>query len=104
MKYITVTFMVEREGKYFVSRCLELGTASFGEDVDEAVTNLVDATGVYLNTLAELGEDRRVLREKGVRVYDYEPAVMDLRRRLPGRVSTDSVVRPQVLPLSTAAA
>lgn len=104
MKYIIVTFMVEREGEYFVSRCLELGTASFGRDRDEALENLADATDVYLNTLAELGEVRGVLREKGVRVYSYEPAVMDLRRRLPGRVPTDSILSPRVLELETVAA
>ena len=34
MEYIMLTFMVEPEGEYQVSKCLELGTASFGTDIE----------------------------------------------------------------------
>ena len=68
MKYIIVTFAVEQEGEYYVSRCRELGTASFGSTEQEAVENLSDATQEYLNTLQELGECAQVLRQKKVPV------------------------------------
>lgn len=97
MEYIIVTLMVEREGEYYVSKCLELGTASFGRSEKEAFDNLIDATEVYLNTLEDLGECRLVLREKGVRVYSYEPAEL----KVPKKIPAGSTVRARVLPLQT---
>jgi predicted RNase H-like HicB family nuclease len=91
-----VTFLVEREGEYYVSKCLELGTASFGRDKEEAIENLADATEVYLNTLEDLGECRLVLKEKGVRVYSYEPAELEVRR---AKFPAGSTIQPTVLPL-----
>lgn len=97
MEYIIVTFMVEREGEYYVSKCLELGTASFGRNEKEALENLGDATEVYLNTLEDLGECRLVLKEKGVRVYSYEPARLERRVTFPaGSMIT---IRATVMPL-----
>lgn len=100
MEYIIVTFMVEREGEYFVSKCLELGTASFGRSKEEAFKNLADATEVYLNTLEDLGECRLVLKEKGVQVYSYEPADLKVPRKIPA----GSTVEATVLPLQTVCA
>jgi predicted RNase H-like HicB family nuclease len=96
MEYIIVTFVVEREGEYYVSKCLELGTASFGHNEKEALENLADATEVYLSTLEDLGECRLVLREKGVRVYPYEPAKLEVRR---ATFPAGSIIQPTVMPL-----
>jgi predicted RNase H-like HicB family nuclease len=41
-------YVVYREGKYFVSQCLNVEVSSFGENIDEAVTNLKDAVELYL--------------------------------------------------------
>jgi len=65
MKYIIVTFAVAEEDEYYVSKCLELGTASFGSTEQEAADNVIDATLEYLHALEELGECDRVLQEKG---------------------------------------
>jgi hypothetical protein len=51
-----------------------LGTVSFGESQEEAVANIIDATGVYLNALEDVGECDQVLAEKKVRIFDDEPA------------------------------
>ena len=101
MEYIILTFMVEPEGEYQVSKCLELGTASFGSDIEEALDNLMDATQVYLNTLEDLGECRQVLKEKGVRVYSFEPAELEVRR---AKFPAGSTIRPKVMTLQPACA
>ena len=62
--FIALTLEVVAEGKHFVSRCLELGTASFGDSIDEAFDNVSDATVEYLNTIERLGERERVFAEK----------------------------------------
>ena len=101
MEYIILTFLVEPEGEYQVSKCLELGTASFGRDSQEALDNLMDATEVYLDTLEDLGECRRVLKEKGVKVYSYQPAELEVRR---AKFPADSIIRPTVMKLQAACA
>jgi len=101
MEYIILTFMVEREGDYQVSKCLELGTASLGRSTDEALDNLMDATRVYLDTLDDLGECRQLLEEKGVTVYPYEPAELEIRR---AKLGADGTLVPQVMTLGTAPA
>jgi len=102
MEYIILTFVVEREGEYHVSSCLELGTASFGRDIDEALENLADATEVYLNTLEDLGERRLVLNQKAVRVYSYKPAELEVRRTT--KFPAGSTIQPTVIPLQPACA
>lgn len=97
MEYIALTFLVTQEGNYYVSECRELGTSSFGETEKEALDNLKDATEVYLNTLKDLGEDKQVLREKGVKIYSYEPADLEVRR---ARFPVGSTVSPIVMPVS----
>lgn len=44
----TLTAVLVREGKLFVAHCPEVGTASQGKTVEEAVANLKEATKLYL--------------------------------------------------------
>lgn len=43
-----IKYVVYRDGKYFVSQCLNVDVSSFGETIDEAVFNLKDAVELYL--------------------------------------------------------
>ena len=99
MEYIILTFMVKGEGDYQVSKCLELGTASFGRDTEEALDNLMDATRVYLDTLDDLGECRQLLKEKGVTVYPCLPGELETRR---AELAADGTIVPQVTTLGPA--
>ncbi len=74
MEYIQVTFTIHKEGRYYVSKCEELGTASFGETEQEALDNIQDATVLYLNTLEELGECEATLRRRGVSLHSGRSA------------------------------
>lgn len=40
-------YVVFREGKYFVSQCLNVEVSSFGETISEAVANLNEALQLY---------------------------------------------------------
>jgi predicted RNase H-like HicB family nuclease len=44
----TLTAVLHREGALYVALCPEVGTASQGSTVDEAVDNLREATELYL--------------------------------------------------------
>ena len=59
---------VESEDHLFVSHCPELGVASCGDTVEEALDNLGEALTVHLEALEEIGELERVLGEKRLHV------------------------------------
>jgi predicted RNase H-like HicB family nuclease len=40
-------FVVYREGKYYVSQCLNVDIASCGDTIDEAIQNLKEAAELY---------------------------------------------------------
>ena len=44
----SLKYVVYREGKYYVSQCLNVDVSSFGKSIDEAVANLKDAVELYL--------------------------------------------------------
>lgn len=44
----TLTAVLHKEGDLFVAECPEIGTASQGPSIDEALKNLKEATELYL--------------------------------------------------------
>jgi predicted RNase H-like HicB family nuclease len=72
--YVALTLTVEKEGKQFVSRCVDLGTASCGDSFDEALANIEEATIEYLNTIERLGERSRIFEEKGITIRKSRPS------------------------------
>jgi predicted RNase H-like HicB family nuclease len=42
-----IKYIVYKEGKCFVSQCLNVEVSSFGESIDEAVFNLKEALELY---------------------------------------------------------
>lgn len=45
-------YVVWKEGKYYVSQCLNVNVSSFGDTIDEAINNLKEAVELYFE-----GED-----------------------------------------------
>jgi len=44
----TFTALIHKEGDWYVADCPEVGTASQGQTVEEAIANLTEATELYL--------------------------------------------------------
>lgn len=42
-----IKYVVYREGKYYVSQCLNVDVSSFGETIDEAIASLKEAVSLY---------------------------------------------------------
>lgn len=42
-----IKYVIYKEGKYFVSQCLNVDVASFGKTIDEANANLKEALQLY---------------------------------------------------------
>ena len=66
--YVVLTGTVEPEDGMFVSYCPELGVASCGDTVEEALDNLGDALTVHISALEEIGELERVFHENQLKV------------------------------------
>jgi predicted RNase H-like HicB family nuclease len=48
MQQKTFTAVIQKEGDLYVAQCPEIGTASQGRSLDEAIANLKEATELYL--------------------------------------------------------
>jgi len=46
-----IKYVVYKEGKYFVSQCLNVDVSSFGKSIQEAIDNLNEALALYLEEL-----------------------------------------------------
>lgn len=53
MKTREIDYVVWKEDKYFVSRCINVEVSSFGETIEEAISNLKEAVELYFE-----GEDK----------------------------------------------
>ena len=42
-----IKYVIYKEGRYFVSQCLNVDISSFGSTIDEASTNLKEALQLY---------------------------------------------------------
>ena len=42
-----IKYVVYKEGKYYVSQCLNVDVSSFGETIDEAIMSLKEAISLY---------------------------------------------------------
>jgi len=54
MAVVTLSAVIHREGDLYVAECPELGTVSQGRTIEEAVANLKEATGLYLDEQEQL--------------------------------------------------
>ncbi len=48
MAKTTLSAVVHKEGDWYVAQCPEVGTASQGKTLEEAIANLKEATELYL--------------------------------------------------------
>ena len=55
MKTLDYTMIVWKETKAYVSKCPEIGVASAGDTISEAVENLKEAVELYLENAKVLG-------------------------------------------------
>ena len=55
MEMVRLTGVFWPEGDVYVSKCLELGVASCGDTVEEAMANLREAVELYLENARRLG-------------------------------------------------
>ena len=95
-KLVILTVEIQREGEHWVGRCVELGTATFGDSVDEVHEELVDLVVLHLNGLEDAGERERFLEAHGIKVYE-DSVPHEVERPVP--ISRDAPLFTQILPM-----
>lgn len=85
---VILTSVVEPEENMFVSSCIELGTSSCGDTIQEAFENLEEAIAVHLNALEEVGETERFFHERGIEILRSP-----IEETVPRPVPMDKVVK-----------
>ena len=63
--YVTLTFSFEQEGSDWVGLCLELGTSTFSDTLEECQVELQELVADHLEVLEETGERERFFEEWG---------------------------------------
>ena len=58
---LEIDYVVWKEGKYFISQCLNVNVSSFGETKEEAVSALKEAVELYFED-----EDKEFLRTDNI--------------------------------------
>jgi predicted RNase H-like HicB family nuclease len=58
---MVLTAVIHKEEEWFVADCPEVGTASQGKTIEEAVANLKEATELYLDEFPRLSPSPPIL-------------------------------------------
>ena len=66
--YVALTGTVQWDEVAYWSRCPELGVASCGDTIEEALDNLGEALEIFCEDLADIGTLAREFRKGGVEV------------------------------------
>lgn len=92
-RYIVVTYLVKPEDGQYASFCPELGTASCGATIEEALEGIKDAVSLHIETMRDLGTLDGFLAKRGVEVLTRRPR----RKEQPVQAPTDALVMAQVV-------
>lgn len=68
MSYKFTTIIIQ-EGKWFVSRCVELGVVSQGKTIEESQKNLKEAVELYLE---DIPKSKKYFSEKNPLITSFE--------------------------------
>ena len=67
--YIEVTVRFFKEGDQWTAQCVELGTATCADTLEEAETAIEDMVHLHLDALGDVGERQKFLKAHGVTLH-----------------------------------
>jgi predicted RNase H-like HicB family nuclease len=70
---VVLTLKFQKQGRRWTAYCEELGTATFGRSLPEADQRLKEAIFLHLNTLEDVGERERFLKEHNIQLHLEKP-------------------------------
>ena len=69
-KYVPLTLSFEREGDVWVGICLEMGTSTFADTLEECQAELREFVEEHIDVLEEIGERERFFQKWGITTQD----------------------------------
>ena len=69
--FISITHIFTKEDNGFIAKCPELGIYGQGDTIEEAEKNILDAVGVFLNSVEAMGLRDNIFKERNIKVYKY---------------------------------
>ena len=82
-RYIILTVLLRRDEKRWTAECVELGTAAFGDTLEEAQEAIDDLIELHLSGLEEHGERSHFFSQHGIEVHSSQPKETTLSRKVP---------------------
>lgn len=76
--FIVLTVIFKFEDDVWTAECKELGTATFGDTIQEAERDIQEAILLHLNALEQVGERERFFREHDIEIYPTKPQMMHI--------------------------
>jgi predicted RNase H-like HicB family nuclease len=99
--YILVTLSLHREGDQWVGLCPELGTATCGDTLDEALEALREGIALHLQTLSDVGECECFLKKQGVTVYRKKPTRQAVASERPlSLLDEEAITEERIVPIA----
>jgi predicted RNase H-like HicB family nuclease len=99
----TFTAVVYREEDVYVAECLEVGTASQGETIEEAILNLKEATELYLEEFPIPKTSPRLITTFSLTTNKNDESVEDLIELVDEWMNEESSYDEEVYPRIDAA-
>jgi len=75
-----LTALIVKEEDMYIAKCPEIGTASQGSTIEEAVSNLKEATSLYLEEFPKKSASKPIITTFEVKLLG--PAEKNFRKRL----------------------
>lgn len=70
---VTLTFTKDKKTKQWLGLCEELGTANFGDNIEEVAKELTELIKLHIDTLEKVGELDNFFRKNNVVYFKSEP-------------------------------
>jgi len=72
--YVELTLELAKEGNKWTARCLELGTAGYGDNPHEAMEVIDDLVALHLNALEDVAALKAFFKRHGIVLHKGRPS------------------------------
>ena len=97
--YVNLTFKFSREKGQWVGICEELGTGTFGKNIERVTADLRTLVSDHLNLLEESGERVRFFHEHGIVQHSVKPTVYEINMPVPDVDAGGPYFQPSIFTL-----
>ena len=97
-KFILLTLEFHKEDDVWVGVCKELGTAADGDKFEDVIEILKEFVILQLNTLEDVGECKKFLREHGVKIHNQQEIPLS---RIPANNDPNLFINRQLIPIGS---